>query len=110
MISRLPVLDVAATKEYYNASMDDLIPGAGDDALVKMLTASGFRITPIQTIIDALASMEEYLRDQTGMEQDELEQCLNKIESLVGREEALSLELDEIVSWIRAFQSVSDSP
>ncbi len=90
--------------------MDDAAASASEDALVDMLAASGFHITPIQTIIDALASMEEYLKNQTGMDQEQLEQCLHKIESLVGKEEALSLELDEIVSWIRAFQSVSDSP
>jgi phage-related minor tail protein len=106
VISRLFIFHVEAIKEYYNAGMDDATVNASDDVLVGMLTASGFRITPIQTIIDALASMEEYLRDQTGLDQQHLEQCLDKIESLVGREEALTLELDEIVSWIRAFQLV----
>jgi len=101
---------IASNKEYYNALMDDLSTGGTDDALVEILSASGFQIVPLQTIVDALASMEEYLREQTGITQDELEEYLRRIEELIGKQEAFKLELDEIVSWIRAFQSVSDSP
>jgi len=90
--------------------MDDLSTGGTDDALVEILSASGFQIVPLQTIVDALASMEEYLREQTGITQDELEEYLRRIEELIGKQEAFKLELDEIVSWIRAFQSVSGSP
>lgn len=90
--------------------MDDLSTGGTDDALVEILSAAGFQIVPLQTVVDALASMEEYLRTQTGVTQDELEEYLRRIEELIGKQEAFKLELDEIVSWIRAFQSVSGSP
>lgn len=76
-----------------------------DDELVHIITESGFTIVPIQTIIDALAQMEQYLKDQAGITQEELESYLEKIEELVGREEAYKLELDEILSWIKAFQN-----
>lgn len=76
-----------------------------DDELVHIITESGFTIVPIQTIIDALAQMEQYLKDEAGITQEELESYLEKIEQLVGREEAYRLELDEILSWIKAFQN-----
>ena len=75
-----------------------------DDELVHIITESGFTIVPIQTIIDALAQMEQYLKDEAGITQEELERYLEKIEELVGKEEAYKLELDEILSWIKAFQ------
>jgi hypothetical protein len=90
--------------------MDDPELRNQDNVLAEILEASGFQIVPLQTVVDALAAMEEYLRDQTGISQEELEEYLKRIEDLVGRQEAFRLELDEIVSWIRAFQSVSGSP
>lgn len=90
--------------------MDDSSETDEDDVLVEILSASGFHIVPLKTIIDALSTMEEYIREQTGVSQEVLESYLKKIEELVGKEEALKLELDEIVSWVKAFQSVCDSP
>lgn len=74
--------------------------------LVTILTKSGFRIVPIQTVVDALSQMEEYIRDQTGLSQEELESYLEKIENLVGREEAFKMELDDIVAWIEAMRDI----
>lgn len=76
-----------------------------EDVLIEILTASGFHIVPLKTVIDALAEMESYIKEQVGISQEELEEYLKRIEELVGKEEALKLELDEIISWIRAFQS-----
>ena len=75
-----------------------------EDVLIEILTASGFHIVPLKTVIDALAEMESYIKEQVGISQEELEEYLKRIEELVGKEEALKLELDEIISWIRAFQ------
>lgn len=74
------------------------------DELVHIITESGFTIVPIQTIIDALAEMEQYLKDEAGISQEELDTYLQKIEDLVGKEEAFGLQLDEILSWIKAFK------
>jgi hypothetical protein len=76
-----------------------------EDVLVEILSASGFHIVPLKTIIDALSEMEEYLKDEAGISQEELEEYLKRIEELVGKEESLKLELGDILSWIRAFQS-----
>lgn len=93
-------------KEYYN-----LVVTSGEDSLddeqselVHIITESGFTIVPIQTVIDALAKMEQYLREEAGITQEELEVYLQKIEDLVGKEECFKLELDDILSWIKAFQ------
>jgi len=74
------------------------------DPLIDILIDSGFRIVPIQTVIDALASMEQYIMEMAGVSQEELDMYLQKIEDLVGKEEAFRLELEEIVSWIQAFR------
>lgn len=76
-----------------------------DTDLAEFLSAAGFKIVPIQAVIDALADMEQYLKDQAGISQEELEGLLTQIETLVGREEAMRLELDEILGWIRAIKN-----
>ena len=91
-------------KEYYNRTMDDQEESLDGDELVHLITESGFTIVPMKTIIDALSEMEQYLRDQAGISQKELEEYLQKIQNLVGLEESYKLELDEILSWIKAFQ------
>lgn len=76
-----------------------------DETLTEILEASGFVLVPVQAVIDALAAMESYLREQTGLDQAELDACLFQIEELLGHQEACSLELDEIIAWIRALQT-----
>ena len=76
-----------------------------ENRLVEILQESGFTVVPMQTIIDALAEMENYLKEQAGISQEELEVFLQKIENLIGREESFKLDLDEILAWIRAFQA-----
>ena len=75
-----------------------------DDTLVTILTKAGFKIVPLQAVVDALAQMEEYICDQTGLADEELDEYLDKIESIVGHEETFRMELDEIVGWIRAIR------
>ena len=91
-------------KEYYNRTMDDQEESLDGDELVHLITESGFTIVPMKTIIDALSEMEQYLKDQAGISQEELEEYLQKIQNLIGLEESYKLELDEILSWIKAFQ------
>lgn len=75
-----------------------------EDTLVTILTKSGFRIVPLQAVVDALARMEEYICEQTGLSDEELDGYLEKIEALVGHDEVFRMELDEIVGWIRAIR------
>lgn len=75
-----------------------------EDVLVQLLSQSGFRIVPLQTIIDALAEMEAYLRERSGLSQEELETVLQRIEDLVGKEEAMKMDLEEILRWIETLQ------
>ena len=82
--------------------MDETNPQDSKDPLREILSNSGFVIVPMQTVIDALAEMEEYMAAQTDMTREELQVYLNKVEEVVGKEEALSLDTDEIISWIKA--------
>lgn len=75
------------------------------ETLEEILEASGFVIVPVQAIIDALAAMEAYLREQTGLCQEDLDARLHQIEELLGSEEARELELDDIVSWVKALRT-----
>lgn len=84
--------------------MDDQENPLDNNELVHLITESGFTIVPMQTIIDALAQMEQYLKDEAGISQEELDNYLQRLQDLIGVEESYKLELDEILSWIKAFQ------
>ena len=78
-----------------------------DDSTEQLLTVieqSGFRIVSMQAVIDALAVMEDHLMRVTGVEQAELAMILDRLELLVGKDEAMKMDLDEIADWIRAFK------
>lgn len=72
------------------------------EALVHIITESGFKVVPVQAVIDALAAMEQYICDEVGIDRSDLEPYVDKIEEIVGHDEALSMDLDEIVSWVKA--------
>lgn len=76
-----------------------------EDMLVTVLTKSGFKIVPLQAVVDALAQMEEFICEQTGVEQEDLDDYLERLEELVGHEETFRMELHEIIGWIKAFQA-----
>lgn len=77
-----------------------------DDQILMFITESGFKVVPFQAIIDALAQMEDYIKLETGLDQKELDFYLDKLENLVGKEEAMSMEVDDIIKWIKAFRSI----
>ncbi len=74
------------------------------ESLIEIITESGFKVVSVQTVIDALAAMEQYICDQVGIEHSELEPYIEKVQEIVGQEESLSMDLDEIVSWVKAIQ------
>lgn len=75
-----------------------------NDPLLAIISQSGFKIVSMQAVIDALSVMEKFLMDATGTDQKELDLLLDKLETLVGKEEAMKMDLDEIVNWIKTFQ------
>lgn len=72
------------------------------ESLIAIITESGFTVVSVQAVIDALAAMEQYICDEIGIEHSELEPYIEKVQEIVGKEESLSMDLDEIVSWVRA--------
>ena len=76
-----------------------------NDEILMFITESGFKVVPFQAIIDALAQMEDYIKTQTGIDQEELDFLLGKIEDLVGKQEAMSMEVEDIIRWINVFRS-----
>lgn len=81
---------------------DELNP---EDEILMFITESGFKMVPVQTIIDALAAMEDHIKKETDSTQEELDQYLERIENLVGKEEAMGMEVNDIIRWIKAFKS-----
>ena len=75
-----------------------------EDHILMFITESGFKLVSAQAIIDALAEMEEYLKSTLNISQEELDNYLEKLENLLGKEEVMHFDLDEIVSWVQAMR------
>lgn len=86
-----------------NEPEENLTP---EDQILMFITESGFKVIPFQAIVDALAEMESYIKDQTGTNQKELDYFLQKIEELVGKQEAMSMSIEDIIDWVKVFQSI----
>jgi uncharacterized protein (UPF0335 family) len=74
--------------------------------LIAFLSESGFKLVSIKTIVDALAEMETYMMKKLGISEIELEYYIKKVEELVGEQEAVELEIDEIINWIETLRSL----
>lgn len=83
---------------------EEIDPEFLDDQLLMFITESGFKVVPVQAIIDALAQMESYIKEETGVSQEQLDRILEKVENLVGKEEAMNMEVEEIIGWVNAFK------
>lgn len=83
---------------------EEVDPEFLDDQLLMFITESGFRVVPVQAIIDALAQMESYIKEETGVSQEQLDHILERVENLVGKEEAMNMEVEEIIGWVNAFK------
>lgn len=77
-----------------------------EDQILMFITESGFKVISLQAVVDALAEMETYIKAQTGTNQEELDFYLGKLEELVGKEEAMGLEVQEIINWINVFKEI----
>jgi len=76
-----------------------------DSVLKDAMRNSGFETVPIKELYNTLDKMEHYMMAKTGLNRSELSFYLDKLKTLVGEEEALALNLDDIVSWVKAFRS-----
>ena len=71
--------------------------------LARILEDSGFTVVPVQALIDALAQMEEYVKERTGVDQEELDRCMQRIDDLLGPD-TMNMELDEVVRWVNVLK------
>lgn len=74
------------------------------DHISEMIEESGFTILPVDAIMNLLAQMELYVSEQAGVPVEDIDGYINQIEELVGSEEAMYMDLDEIVAWVRVFK------
>lgn len=61
-----------------------------------------FENVPQEILLQAYWAMTQYLCENTGLNPEALSEAMIKVEDLVGEEEFLRMELDEVISWIKA--------
>lgn len=77
------------------------------DPIQRILEESGYVVLPLEQIQAVLEEMESQIMHETDINnREELEFYLNKLEELVGEEEAKTLDLDQVIKWIKALKSV----
>lgn len=75
------------------------------DHITEMVEESGFTILPADVIMNLLAQMELYVSKQTGVPIEDIDRYIEQLNNLVGSEEAMYMDLDEIVAWVRVLKS-----
>lgn len=70
-----------------------------------ILSESGFRLISIRAVVDSLAEMEAQMQTALGKTPEELDVLLQRLESLVGTEEAVGMSLNDIIGWLRALDN-----
>lgn len=75
-----------------------------DEDFEDILGDLGFEVVPVEILMQAYEAMIEYLSVNTGLDRENLSEALTKLENLIGEEECYKLELEDIVSWVKAFQ------
>ena len=77
------------------------------DPIKKILEEAGFVVLPLEQIQAILEEMESQIMHETDINnREELEFYLNKLEELVGEEEAQTLDLEQVIKWLKALKSV----
>lgn len=74
------------------------------EGLSEVLKASGFQIIPVEDVINLLARMEEYVCERTDVSPEALYVYIDRLETLVGSDEASEMGLDEIVAWVNVLK------
>ena len=77
-----------------------------DDVLMKYLEEEGLALVPLDFMRELMGLMEEHIMRVTGIDKDELDEIVSRLEDLLGEDGMMDLSLDGIIGWVETLKDV----
>lgn len=77
------------------------------DFLTEALEASGYKIISLESLMAVLDEMNRQIMHETNIDTErELDFYLDKVEELLGSEEAKKLDINQVIQWVKTLKDI----
>ena len=77
-----------------------------DDVLMKYLNEEGLALVPIDFMHELMQLMEAHIMKVTGVDREELDEIVERLEDLLGEDGMMDLSIDGIIGWVETLKDV----
>ena len=79
---------------------------ADDDILQKYLDDEGLALVPIDFMRELMVLMEAHIQNVCGVDREELNDIMVRLEDLLGEDDMMDLSIDGIIDWVNTLKEV----
>ena len=76
-----------------------------DDALERYLQEENLALVPLDFMRELMVLMEEHVRRETGVNKDELDEIVMRLEELIGEDGMMDLSMEALVGWVNTLKN-----
>lgn len=77
-----------------------------DDVLMQYLEEEGLALVPIEFMRELMLLMEEHIVKVCGVDRDELNDIMIRMEELLGEDALMDLSVQDIIGWVDTLKSI----
>lgn len=77
-----------------------------DDVLMQYLEEEGLALVPIEFMRELMLLMEEHIVNVCGVDRDELNDIMIRMEELLGEDALMDLSVQDIIGWVDTLKDV----
>ena len=77
-----------------------------DDILQKYLDEEGLALVPIDFMRELMVLMEAHIENVCGVDREELNDIMVRLEDLLGEDDMMDLSIDGIIGWVNTLKEV----
>jgi hypothetical protein len=77
-----------------------------DDVLMKYLKEEGLALVPIDFMHELMQLMEAHIMKVTGVNREELDEIIERLEDLLGEDGMMDLSIEGIIGWVETLKDV----
>jgi hypothetical protein len=77
-----------------------------DDVLMQYLEEEGLALVPIEFMRELMLLMEEHIVNVCGIDRDELNDIMIRMEELLGEDALMDLSVQDIIGWVDTLKNV----
>jgi hypothetical protein len=77
-----------------------------DDVLMQYLEEEGLALVPIEFMRELMLLMEEHIVNVCGVDRDELNDIMIRMEELLGEDALMDLSVQDIIGWVDTLKSI----